>query len=168
MSATLSENELILCCARRELDAGRRGELRSLVRQQINWDYLFTTAYAHRLLPLVHKHLTTAAGDIVPGHFLSRLKRESVSNSQSVLYLIGKQLSVYKLFKEHDIPVALFKGPLLAQLAYGEISLRQAGDIDVLISRQHFNRARGLLEALGYEMTTRLSAAEEELGRAQG
>ena len=154
------EHDLLFCCARRELDAGRRAELRGLVRQQINWDYLFTTAYAHRLLPLLHKHLTTAAGDIVPGHFLSRLKRESVSNSQSVLYLIAKQLNVYKLFKEHDIPVALFKGPLLAQLAYGEISLRQAGDIDILISRQHFDHARQLLESLGYEMSPRLSPAQ--------
>ncbi|HEX7334997.1 MAG TPA: nucleotidyltransferase family protein [Pyrinomonadaceae bacterium] len=160
MNNSRPEHELLLCIARRELDAGRRGELRKLVRQQINWDYLFTTAYAHRLLPLMHKHLTTAAGDLVPGHFLSRLKRESVSNSQSVLYLIGKQLSVYKLFQEHDIPVALFKGPLLAQLAYREISLRQAGDIDLLISRRHFDHARQLLESLGYEMSPRLTPAQ--------
>lgn len=154
------ENQIILCCARRELEAERRVELRGFVRQEINWDYLFATAYAHRLLPLLHKHLSTAAGDVVPGHFLSRLKRESVSNSQSVLYLIGKQLHLYKLFKEHDIPVALFKGPLLAQLAYGEISLRQAGDIDVLIGRQHFDRAKSLLESLGYEMSPRLTPAQ--------
>jgi Uncharacterised nucleotidyltransferase len=154
------ENKLILCIARRELDAERRAELRGLVTQQLDWDYLFATAYAHRLLPLLHKHLTTAAGDTVPGHFLSRLKRDSVANSQSVLYLIGKQLHVYKLFKEHEIPVALFKGPLLAQLTYGEISLRQAGDIDVLISREHFDRARQLLESLGYEMSPRLTPAQ--------
>jgi len=154
------ENELILCIARRELNAERRGELRSLVRQQLDWEYLFSTAYAHRLLPLLHKHLTTAAGDIVPGHFLSRLKRDSVANSQSVLYLIAKQLNLYKLFQEHEIPVALFKGPLLAQLAYGEISLRQAGDIDVLISRQHFDRARSLLESLDYEMRPELTPAQ--------
>ena len=160
MNESHSENQVILCCARRELDAERRVELRSLVRQQINWDYLFTTAYAHRLLPLLHKHLTTAVGDIVPGHFLSRLKRDSVANSQSVLYLIGKQLHIYKLFKEHDIPVALFKGPLLAQLAYGEISLRQAGDIDILISRQHFDQARGLLESFGYGMNPLLTPAQ--------
>ena len=81
-----SENELILRCA-------RRSELRSLLQQQINWDYLFATAQAHGLLPLLHKHLTSVAGDLVPGHFLSRLKRESVANSQNVLHLIGKFLA---------------------------------------------------------------------------
>jgi hypothetical protein len=152
----IHENDLILLIARRELDAERRSELRRLVQQEINWDYLFATAQAHGLLPLLHKHLTGLA----PTHFLSRLKRESVANSQNILHLIAKQLRVYKLFKENGIPVALFKGPLLAQMAYGEISLRQAGDIDVLINRRHFEQARALLESLGYEMSPRLTPAQ--------
>ena len=151
--AKTAENQIILCIARRELE-------RSLLRREIDWDYLFATAQAHGLLPLLHKYLTTAASDLVPGHFLSRLKRESIANSQNVLHLIGKQLRVYKLFREHNIRVALFKGPLLAQLAYGEVSLRQAGDIDVLIPRHDFDHARKLLESLGYEMHPRLTPAQ--------
>ena len=96
----------------------------------------------------------------IPGHFLSRLKRESVANSQTVLHLIGKQLRAYKLFKESNIPVALFKGPVLAHMAYGEISLRQAGDIDMLINVQHFAQARRCLETLGYEMFPKLTSAQ--------
>ena len=151
------ENELILRIARRELDAVQRAALFRLIRQPLDWDYLFATAQAHGLLPLLHKHLSSTD---VPTHVLSRLKRESVANSQTVLHLIGKQLRVYKLFKEHEIPVALFKGPVLAQMAYGEISLRQAGDIDLLISRRHFEQARTLLESLGYEMHPKLSASQ--------
>ncbi len=152
----VSENELLLSIVRRE----PAGNLRRLVQTGINWDELFATAQAHGLLPLLHKHLTSAAADLIPNHFLSRLKRESVANSQNVLHLIAKQLRVYKLFKENNIPVALFKGPLLAQMAYGEISLRQAGDIDVLINREDFHQARTLLESLGYEMSPRLTAAQ--------
>ena len=153
------ENEIILCIARRELNPVTRARLRQLLQQPLNWDYLFSTASAHGLLPLLHKNLLSAA-DIVPGHFLSRLKRESVANSQSVLHLVGKQLRVCQVFKAHGIPVAFFKGPLLAQMAYGEISLRQAGDIDVLINRQHFAHARSLLESLGYEMFPQLTPAQ--------
>jgi len=153
----VSENKLIMLVARRELDDERHAELRRLVGDEINWEYLFATAQAHGVLPLLHKHL---AETDVPSHFLSRLKRESVANSQNVLHLIAKQLRVVKLFKEHGIPVALFKGPLLAQIAYGEISLRQAGDIDVLIKRRDFDQARALLESLGYEMSPRLTPAQ--------
>jgi len=154
--ANVLENNLLLCIARREADLD---QLRSLASAQLDWDYLIAIAYAHGLLPLLHKH-AAAVSNLVPAHVLSRLKRESVSNSQNVLHLIGKQLRVYKLFKETPIPVALFKGPLLAQMAYGEISLRQAGDIDVLINRRDFPQARLLLESLGYEMTPKLTPAQ--------
>src|SRR5215218_3798694 len=139
MNTGRPEHNLIFNIARRESDPA---QLRSLASAEIDWEYVIATAYAHGLLPLLHKHLATAASDIVPAQFLSRLKRESVANSQNVLHLVGKQLRVYKLFKENNIPIALFKGPLLAQMAYGEISCRQAGDIDLLIHRHDFPRAR--------------------------
>lgn len=143
------EHELILAIARREIP---RDHVRDL-----DWDYLIAIAYAHGLLPLLHKHL---AADLAPGYVLSRLKREAVANSQSILHLVSKQLHAYKLFKEHGIAVAIFKGPLLSQMAYGEMSLRQAGDIDLLINRRDFAQARLLLESLGYEMTPQLTQAQ--------
>jgi hypothetical protein len=148
------EHKVIIGIARRNTD---RDQLRSLIKHDLDWDYLLAIAYAHGLLPLLHKHLAT---DLVPAHVLSRLKRESVANSQNVLHLTGKQLRVYKLFKENSVPVALFKGPLLSQMAYGEMSLRQAGDIDLLINRRDFTQARLLLESLGYEITPRLTPAQ--------
>jgi hypothetical protein len=148
------EQELLLCIARREID---RDRLRSLAKQDLDWDYVIAIAYDHGLLPLLHKHTAT---DLLPVHVLSRLKREAVANSQSILHLVGKQLRAYKLFQEHGITVAIFKGAVLSQMAYGEISLRQAGDIDMLISRQHFHQAKSLLESLGYEMTPRLTSAQ--------
>ncbi|HEU5131057.1 MAG TPA: nucleotidyltransferase family protein [Pyrinomonadaceae bacterium] len=149
-------NNLLLYIARRDTDPD---QLRSLVRQQIDWEYVIALAYAHGLLPLLHNHLSSVS-DLVPAQFLSRLKRESIANSQSVLHLVGKQIRIYKLFKENSIPVALFKGPSLAHMAYGEISLRQAGDIDLLIARRNFDQARVLLESLGYEMTPQLTTAQ--------
>jgi Uncharacterised nucleotidyltransferase len=142
------ENELLLSVARREVPH---------VLEPLDWDYVIATARAHGLLPLLQKHVADAA---VPGHVLSSLKREAVANSQSMLHLVGKQLRVYKLFEEHGIPVAIFKGALLAQMAYGEMSLRQAGDIDMLISASDFAEARLLLESLGYEMSPRLTPAQ--------
>ena len=148
-------NNLLLCIARRDID---HDQLRSLVRQEVDWDYVIALAYAHGLLPLLNNHLSNI--DLVPTHVLSRLKRESVANSQNVLHLVSKQLRIYKLFTENNIPVALFKGPLLAHMAYGEISLRQSGDIDLLIASRDFAHARLLLESLSYEMTPRLSPAQ--------
>ena len=147
-------NNLLVYIARRDTNTAH---LRSLINHDLDWDYLLTIAYAHGLLPLLHKHLLT---DLVPAHILSRLKREAVANSQNVLHLTAKQLRINKLFKDNNVPLALFKGPLLSQMAYGEMSLRQAGDIDLLINRHDFTQARQLLESLGYEMTPRLTPAQ--------
>ena len=159
-----SENELLLAVARRELDDRGVDEVRRLLRKPIDWDYLIATAHGHGLLPLLQKNLSKAvtgiSADLVPGHVLARLKRESVANSQSVLHLIGKQLKAYRLLKDLGVRAAIFKGAVLAQMAYGEVSLRQAGDIDVLIDRADFAEARSLLESLGYEMTPRLTDAQ--------
>ena len=154
-----SENELLLTIARRELDERGSLELRALVQQPIDWDFVIATAHSHGLLPLLQKNLTVVA-NVVPGHVLARLKRESVANSQSVLHLIGKQLKAYRLLKDRGVRAAIFKGAVLAQMAYGEVSLRQAGDIDVLIDRADFAEARSSLESLGYEMTPRLTDAQ--------
>ena len=151
------ENELLLCIARRELQDDRRAEVRRLANQPLDFDYLFSKAQAHGLLPLLQKHLTQSASDILPGHFLSRLKRETVANSQNMLHLLGRQLNLCKLFGENGVPIAIFKGALLSQISYGEIALRAAGDIDALIHPQDFARARQLLESLGYEMNPKLT-----------
>lgn len=148
---------MLLAVARREIDPRHASEVRELVREQLDWQYLIATALSHGLLPLLQKHLTTTAADLVPGYVLVQLKRESVANSQSVLHLIGKQLKAYRVLKERGIRAAIFKGSVLAQMAYGEVSLRKAGDIDMLIDRANFAEARSLLESLGYEMTPRLT-----------
>lgn len=154
------EHEILTWVARRELDAEQQTKLRSVLAEAQDWDYLFASAGIHGLIPLFHKHLHSAPPDLVPTSFRTRLKRESISNSQTVLHLVARQRKLYRVFKQNRVPVAIFKGSALAQSAYGDFSLRQAGDIDVLISRDDFHRARLMLESLGYQMTPPLTPAQ--------
>ena len=150
------EHEILFAIARRELDR----DLRDLVARVSNWEYLLATASGQGLVPLLQKHLFLIKADQIPTWFLSRLKLQSVSNLSNVLHLLGKQVTVHNALQQHDIPTAIFKGSVLAQTAYGDISLRQAGDIDLLISRTHFDRTRQILESLGYQMTPQLTRGQ--------
>lgn len=154
------ENKLLLTVARRELAPRDAIEMRELVQEPLDWDYVIATAFSHGLLPLLQKHLMATAADIVPGYVLAQLKRESVANSQSVLHLIGKQLKAYRFLRDRGLRAAIFKGAGLAQMAYGEVSLRQAGDIDLLIDRANFAETRSVLESLGYKMAPQLTDAQ--------
>lgn len=155
-----AEHKVLILVARRELNRDQQLELRSLLKDVVDWEYLFATASVHGLVPLIHKNLSAHARDVIPLSFLSRLKRASVANATNVLHLLSKQLKVHSLLTDNGIPVAIFKGSVLAEMAYGEISLRQAGDIDVLIRRVDFDRVRKLLESLGYQMTPSLTHAQ--------
>src|ERR1041384_7981768 len=145
------EHELLFAIGRREVEVER---VRRLVKQVRDWNYPVNTANAHGLTPLLQKHLPA---DLTPVNVLSRLKLQSVANTQNVLHLVGKQLKVYRSFKESNIRVAILKGSVLSQMVYGDVALRQAGDIDVLISRADFAAAKIVLEALGYQMTPSLT-----------
>lgn len=155
-----AEHEIVVCIARRELDAEQQARLRSFLAQVQDWNYLVATASVHGLIPLLHKHLHLVNAEVVPNSFKTRVKREILGNSQNVLHLVGKQLKLFRLLKDNHISVAIFKGSALAQSAYGDFSLRQAGDIDVLISRGDFDRARLLLESIGYQMMPALTQAQ--------
>ena len=61
--------------------------------------------------------------------------------------------TVLHSFQEHGVRAVPFKGPTLTKSVYGNIALRQFGDLDILIDRQQFVRAHDLLLELGYEQT---------------
>ena len=154
------EHDLLLRVARRQLQLRDMAKIHALLKAQIDWDYLVNLARVHGVLPLLNQHLNETAKEFIPPKVKSTLKRESVTNTQSVLHLVAKTLKASRALKEAGIEFAVFKGGVLAEMAYGDVGLRQAGDIDILISRSHFTRTRQLLESLGYEMYPQLDGPQ--------
>jgi hypothetical protein len=159
MVSKRTEHEVLVCVARRELDADQ-ARFHQLLSQVRDWEYLIAAASYHGLVPLLHKNVHASGADWVPVNVVSRLKQSSLANSQNVLHLLSKHLKVQRLLKDNGVPVAVFKGSVLSQMSYGEVSLRQAGDIDLLIATEQFAQARALLESLGYEMMPQLTPAQ--------
>ena len=160
MTISRPEHDILRCVARRRLEPCDVSKIHSLLNSQIEWDYLINLARDHGVLPLLSKHLNETSRELLPPKVISILKRESITNTQSVLHLVAKTLKANKAFKDHGIDSAIFKGAVLAEMAYGDVGLRQAGDIDILISREQFAPARQVLESLGYEMYPQLNAAQ--------
>jgi hypothetical protein len=154
------EHEVLLRVARSQLELRDIAKLHALLKAPIDWDYLVNLARVHGVLPLLNKHLNETSREFIPPKVKSTLKRESVTNTQSVLHLVAKTLKASRALKEAGVEFAVFKGGVLAEMAYGEVGLRQAGDIDLLISRRQFTRTRHLLESLGYEKYPQLDDSQ--------
>lgn len=151
------EHELLLCCARVQWDAECAGRITSLLREDIDWDYTIEAANQHRIMPTLYRGLSTTCLQAVPGAVMDKLVRDFRSNAFRNLLLTTELLKLLGLFKAHGISAVPFKGSILAALAYGDLSLRQFGDLDILVHESDVPNARELLISQGYRSAPQFS-----------
>jgi len=146
--------ELLLCCARTSIDSKTLERLRTLLRQDIDWHGVISTANRHGVLPLLYRSLSRSSPDVVPKAILDQLRESFRSNVPHSLLLTAELLKLLDLFAVHGITAVPFKGPVLAASVYKDLSLRPFSDVDVLVSREDLPKAGGLLASLGYCLLT--------------
>lgn len=154
------EMQLLRYGARPRADAIALKKIQALAEPTLDWQRVTELAIAHATLPLLYKNLTLAAPpNIEPA--LSRIKRYCKLNTIRNLQLTQELQRVLKLLEANYISAIPFKGPSLAALVYGDISLRQFSDLDLLIAEQDFSEARRLLLANRYSHIEKNAALDE-------
>ena len=155
------EVALLLNCARSLEEPAASPPDRNLLRNEVDWSRLLSEALAHGMKPPLYRHLKRVCPGDVPEGVMGHLEDRYRENGMRNLLLAGELLRLSGLFERRGIPVIPYKGPTLAALAYRNLALRKAGDLDVLIRRDDFERARELLLSSGYRPTLRLSTAQK-------
>lgn len=155
------ELELLLCCARAGMDAGRAAKAESLLKERLDWDYLLAVAGEHGMKPLLFNGLAAIGPDAVPEERIEELRGHFRANKLRNLFLSGELLKVLDAFAEHGVAVVPYKGPALAADAYGNLALREFGDLDILVRKGDIMRAKEPLASLGYVQQDLLTPAQE-------
>ena len=155
------EDDLLICIARRTLEVPREALLHRLLGRDLDWDYLLAIADRHSLIPLLHYHLNSIDSRAVPPAVMSRLEEMNRENTRFNFFLTGELLKLMTLLQDHGIEAIPFKGPTLALSAYGDIGLRQFGDLDILIRKQDFPAFRDLLIGHGFTPRPALTSAQQ-------
>jgi hypothetical protein len=145
------EDELILCCARTSIDANRAAQIRALLREDLDWAHLIEIASLNRVMPLLYRSLRATCPEAVPGAVMELLRDQFEANTRYNLFLTAELLKLLDLLETHGIPALPFKGPVLAASVYGDLSLRQFGDLDILVQEHNLHRAKDLLASQGYQ-----------------
>jgi hypothetical protein len=159
-AATRPEHELLLLCAHRGSASNLHERIAEVARAKIDWDYLFLLARRHAVLPLLYRGLEVVDG--LPADFRARLRDEFRKNATRNTLLAGEMAHLARLFEAEGVPLLAYKGPALAQQAYGDITLRRFVDLDVIVRREDARRAGELLQSLGYAKPEGLTEAHEE------
>ncbi|HEX8458030.1 MAG TPA: nucleotidyltransferase family protein [Pyrinomonadaceae bacterium] len=157
------EVELLLCCARARMDERHVARLHQLLDGTLDWKLVIAYAESHGLVPLLYFHLHARAAEKVPPTVYEKLREQFRRISALNVYLSGELRRLLKLFAARDIDAIPYKGPALAVKAYGQISLRHFGDLDIIVRRRDVPRIIDLLVAEGYALHPPLNPVQQSL-----
>jgi hypothetical protein len=158
---------LILASARLVSDNGAGLSAAVIVEEErlwlIDWNRLLLTAAEHGMRPLLCRFLvgqTLVCPQPEQTKFCSTLQEFTQRNLRKNLRMTGELIILLRIFAEHGVNIIPFKGPTLAALAYGDLGLREFGDLDLLIAKTDFMKAQELLIARGYQPEVTLNAKQ--------
>ena len=147
--APTPEAELLLLLARTR--GGPRADAQALrLMGGVDWPALYRLAVSHHVVPAVYANLRRVArgGPEVPG--LASFRVWALTVSSRAVDLARELQRLNDVFTSHGTDVLAFKGPTLAQAAYGAVTARSCGDLDFLIRAEDFLAVEELLLAHGY------------------
>lgn len=144
------QDALLLLCARPQLRPAQVERLRALAAGA-DWPALVAAAEWHGVVPLLTQNLLAACPDAPPASVLStlRARREYMARANRTLAL--ELVRLQGVFKAEGIDLVTLKGPVLAASVFGNLALRDYGDLDLLVRPRDRARAQRLMLDLGYQ-----------------
>lgn len=131
------EIQLLLLCARGRLDTATAEQIKLLSNEDIDWHYLVKMASLHKLQFLLYRSLKIACPEAVTYPTLKQLETPYLRNVAHSLRITRQLFEIIDFLDDHGIQAMPFKGPVLSELAYGDLTLRPIGDLDLLVDRQN-------------------------------
>lgn len=143
------ELRLVLGLLRVALKTGEAAEIAGLCRG-VDWTAFGACVERHRVGAFLHHRLSPEVRSALPVVAAQHLLQQSQTNVRRALMQSAELVRLVKLLEEKNIPVISLKGPLLSRQLYGELGLRHAGDIDLLVMPETAGRAHVVLGEAGY------------------
>jgi Uncharacterised nucleotidyltransferase len=158
-------NLLLACCS--VAGPGQLEKISRLLRLSLNWEKLLDLAERHDVTPRLYQVLSGFAEE-VPLVVRERLRLSYQRNAQRSLKLAHELVRILECLESHGIIAIPYKGPVLAELVYGDVGVRQFFDLDILVHPANSQRATAAVHDLGYVPAMELSQPEEHAYLASG
>jgi hypothetical protein len=142
---------LLACCAHASGDE----RIREILEVPLDWKRLLELAGHHGVIPQLHQGL--AASNVVPQETLHLLQQRYEANARQTLWLTRELFRILSHLQRNGIETLSYKGPVLAEILYGNVALRQFSDLDLLIHEADMAKAKAALLELGYKPALQLT-----------
>jgi hypothetical protein len=150
-ATTLGAPEWNLLCAASSsnLNASDLAHFRSLLQEPIDWELLLRLAEHHGTSSLLYQNLSHVA-DLVPPITLASLRQRYERNVHKSLFLARELFRILDCIDTLGIEVVPYKGLVMAEVYYGDMALRQSGDMDLFVRTRDVMRIKSAVQDLGY------------------
>jgi len=124
----------------------------SITDPSFNWDAFYDAALRHDLFPLVWQSLNRMPEGVVPSIEKERFRTIAAASMLRSLQMSNELQKLLEMIASTGIPVLPIKGPILAEQAYGDGTLRSFNDLDLLVPAHTLRKVIDLLLENGYEL----------------
>jgi hypothetical protein len=138
-----------------------------MVSFPLDWQRLLHLIDHHRAIPQVYGQLCPFS-HLLPTDAFDALRSRYQENARKALWFTGELLGILSYLESEGINALAYKGPVLAETLYGDVTQRQYSDLDILILPQDVPKAKAALLALGHNCGPELRQPEEPAYIASG
>lgn len=144
----MPEMQLLLLCTKVSLSPEDIHTVQNIASKLQNpYKTLIQLAYSHAVVPQLYHTFNIH----FPHHTITTtLKPHYLHIVQTNMAMSSALIDITQLLEAHQIPTLHFKGPVLATQVYNDITLRQYGDLDMLIRKEDKKAALSLLKTEGF------------------
>jgi len=142
-----SEQELLFRCL------GKGEQPVCAESDEIDWHLFLDLAQAHNVVPIVAARLRDLSRGDIPVKVSETLQSWQLESTRHNMALVSELAKILESLLANQVTGIAFKGPVTAMMAYGDLSLRTCGDLDILVRGEEFPKALTILQSNGYTVT---------------
>jgi hypothetical protein len=148
---TLVSPEWSLLCAASSADP-RESDLvrvRTVLERPIEWESVLRLAEQHGTSSLLYQNLARLA-DAIPPAVLTSLRQRYERNVHKSLFLTRELIRILDCLDAIGVEVIPYKGVVLSEVYYGDMAMRQSGDMDLFVRKRDVARTKSAVRDLGF------------------
>jgi Uncharacterised nucleotidyltransferase len=147
------EVDLLLSCARTRLTPEVSARIRVTIQDNLDWMALIWLGLRHNIMPLLYRNLQEVCPYSVPAQVLAPLRARYESQARDTQRLAEELVRIMPALDAAGVFAVPWKGPALAQRLYGDLFLRESGDLDIMVARRDVAKAQEVIRRFSYEFS---------------
>jgi hypothetical protein len=139
------EQKLIIILCKIKLDRDDLKFLQSNPIGSFDWNYILSFSQKHGISSLIYSNILRYLDSKVPAIILNSFRANNLENSKKNLFLTSVLIKIVNELNESGTEVIPYKGAVLSQLIYQNVTIREFSDLDLIVFKKDIPRVKEYL-----------------------